>query len=76
MSNKFKKVYTVAQAKKDPRVEDMFYELGNIDPNKKDWWINLREGYECVSMQCGTIHEQTVSACLDLLNNDVVKISK
>lgn len=73
---KFKKVYTVAQAKKDPRVVEMFFEIGNIEDGKKDWWIHLQEDYECVSMECGTIHEQTVSACLDLLNNDVVKISK
>jgi hypothetical protein len=73
---KFKKVYTMAQAKKDPRVADMFAEYGNIEHNKYDYWINLEEGYICESMGCGTIHEQTIAACLDLLNNDVVEISK
>jgi hypothetical protein len=73
---KFKKVYTLAQAKKDPRVADVFFEVGNMEYGKKDWWISLHEDYECVSMQCGTIHEQTLGACLDLLNNDVVEISK
>lgn len=73
---KFKKVYTLAQANKDPRVECMYDEFGNIDPNRKDYWIHLKEGYICESMGCGTIHEQTISACLDLLNNDVVEISK
>lgn len=69
---KFKKVYTVAQARKDPRVDDMYSEFGNMDGNKYDWWIHLKGDYICDYMGCHTIHEQTVNSCLDLLNNDVV----
>lgn len=72
-TTKFRKVRTLAEAKKDPRVDDIFYEMGNIDPDKKDWWIYLKEGYECRSMECGTIHEQTLKEVLHLLNTDVVK---
>ena len=71
--SKFKKVYTLAQIKADPRVEDAFYEIGNIEYGKKDYWVNLKEGYICRSMGCATIHEQTISHCADLLNNDVVE---
>jgi hypothetical protein len=71
---KFKKVKTFAEANKDPRVEDAFAEMGNIEDGKLDYWINLKEGYICKSMGCGTIHEQTKGACLDLLNNDVVEV--
>lgn len=34
--SKFKKVYTIAQANADPRVDEMFSEFGNIDSNKND----------------------------------------
>lgn len=70
---KFKTVYTLGQIKADPRVEDAFYEIGNIEDGKKDYWINLKEGYICRSMGCATIHEATIKACAYLLNNDVVK---
>lgn len=70
---KFKKVFTLAQIKKDPRVADAFYEIGNIDPNKKDYWINLHDNYICRSMGCGTIHEQTIKEAAWLLNNDVIE---
>ena len=69
----FKKVYTMAQAKQDPRVSDMFAEHGNIDSDKYDYWINLKEGYVCRATECGSIHEQTVKECLWYLNNDVVE---
>lgn len=71
--SKFKKVYTLAQIKADPRVEDAFSEMGNMEWGKLDYWVNLKEGYICRSMGCGTIHEQTIRACADLLNNDVVE---
>jgi hypothetical protein len=73
---KFKKVKTFAEANKDPRVECAFAEFGNMEPNRNDYWINLKEGYICESMGCGTIHEQTKGACLDLLNTDVVEVAK
>jgi len=71
--SKFKKVYTLAQIKADPRVEDAFSERGNIEDGKLDYWVNLKEGYICRSMGCATIHEQTIGACADLLNNDVIE---
>ena len=70
---KFKKVYTLAQIKADPRVEDAFSEMGNIEDGKLDYWINLKEGYICESMGCGTIHEQTIKEAAWLLNNDVIE---
>lgn len=70
---KFKKVKSFAEAKKDIRVEDAFSEMGNIEDGKLDYWINLKAGYICTSMGCGTIHEMTIKECLWLLNNDVVK---
>jgi len=71
---KFKKVKTFAEANNDPRVECAYDEFGNMEPNRKDYWIHLKEGFMCLSMGCGTIHEQTKGACLDLLNNDVVEV--
>mgnify|MGYP003331330458 CR=1 FL=1 len=65
-------IKTSKQAKKDPRVEDCFSEFGNISFGKNDWWINLKEGWICRSMGCGTIHEQTLKECLHLLNTDVI----
>jgi hypothetical protein len=70
---KFKKVKSFAEAKKDIRVSDAFFEMGNIEDGKPDYWICLKEGYICQSMGCGTIHEATIKHCLWLLNNDVVK---
>jgi hypothetical protein len=72
---KFKKVKSFAEAKKDIRVSDAFSEMGNIEDGKPDYWINLKEGYICESMECGTIHEATIKECLWLLNNDVVKVN-
>jgi hypothetical protein len=72
MQNKFKKVTTSKQAKLDPRVEDIFAEYGNIESGKYDWWINLKEGFICRTMECGTIHERTIKECLHLLNTDVI----
>jgi hypothetical protein len=71
---KFKKVKSFAEARKDIRVEDAFSEMGNIEDGKPDYWINLKEGYICDSMGCGTIHERTIKECLWLLNNDVVEV--
>jgi hypothetical protein len=73
---KFKKVHTLAQIEADPRVRVAYSEVGNIEDGKKDYWIHLNEGYICQSMQCGTIHEQTIKTCADYLNNDVIEISK
>lgn len=28
-----------------------------------DYWIYLKEGYICVDMECGTIHEYTLKDC-------------
>lgn len=76
MVTKFKKVTTVAQAKADPRVSDMYAEFGNIDEGKFDWWIELNENYICKGMECGIIHERTAKECIHLLNTDVVHIDE
>jgi hypothetical protein len=72
MKIKFKKVTTSKMAKLDPRVDDVFAEYGNIESGKYDWWINLKEGWICRTMGCGTIHEQTLKSCLQLLNTEVI----
>ena len=70
---KFPKVTTLAQALLDPRVEDAFTERDDFGAS---CWIYLKEGYICESMGCGTIHENTVKACLRLLNNDVIEVNQ
>jgi hypothetical protein len=73
---KLKKVRTFLEAGKDPRVDSIFSEIDNFEDNKPDYWINLKEGYICKSMDCSMIHERTVKRCLWLLNNDVIKKHK
>ena len=70
---KFPKVTTLAQALKDPRVEDAFTEKDDFGVT---CWINLKEGYICESMGCGTIQEDTIKECLHLLNNDVIEVNQ
>lgn len=70
--NKFKKVVTSKQAKEDPRVSNVYAEFGNLEDGKYDWWIELKEGWICNSMGCGTIHEQTLKECLHKLNTQVI----
>ena len=72
MKNEFKKVFTSKQAKLDLRVEDVFSEYGNLEDGKSDWWINLKDGWICRTMGCATIHQQTLSECLHLLNTEVI----
>jgi hypothetical protein len=72
-SKKFKKVRTLAEAEKDPRVEKIYFEPNDYTEKEGSWWIELKEGYICRSMSCGTIHEDTLKQVLDLLNNDVVE---
>ncbi len=31
-------------------------------------WVYLKTGFICPSMECGTIHEPSVKACCELLN--------
>jgi len=51
---------TIERIKADPRVADVFFEIGNFDPNKKDWWIYLKAGF-CAESELHTIHEQTIT---------------
>ena len=32
-----------------------------------DYWIYLKEGYICPSMECGTIHEYNLKDCENML---------
>jgi len=73
---KFKKVRTLAEAKKDPRVQTIYFEPDDYREKSGSWWLELKDGYKCRSMSCGTIHEDTLREVLDLLNNDVVKESE
>tara|TARA_B100000686_G_C16618943_1_gene878089 strand:- start:7 stop:306 length:300 start_codon:yes stop_codon:yes gene_type:complete len=45
---------TAKEIAQDPRVEDMHKEDGS-------WWIYLKDGFVCSDMECGTIHEDTIS---------------
>lgn len=40
-----------------------------------DYWIYLKEGYICVDMECGTIHEYNLKDCEAMLKK-VVKENK
>jgi hypothetical protein len=73
---KIKKVRTLEDAKKDPRVENIYFEPHDYRQKSGSWWLELKEGYICKSMSCGTIHEDTLKDVLDLLNTDVVEESK
>jgi hypothetical protein len=73
---KFKKVRTLSEAQKDPRVENIYFEPDDYREISGSYWLELKEGYICRSMSCGTIHEDTLKKVLDLLNNDVVKESE
>ena len=37
-------------------------------------WVYLKEGWISPEMECGTIHEPTIKACCELLNNVVPKM--
>jgi hypothetical protein len=74
-NKKFRKVYTVKQAKEDVRVEEMFAELGNMKDGRRDWWIHLSNDYVSTYMGGRVIHEQTVSDCLRHLNTYVVHVN-
>jgi len=73
---KLKKARTFSEAGKDPRVDSISIELDNFESDKPDYWIYLKEGYICKSMDCSIIHERTVKSCLWLLNNDVIEKQK
>mgnify|MGYP003646062819 FL=1 len=75
VKREFKKVYTLAQALADPRVEDCWSEFGNIDSDKKDWWMFLNEGYISEYMQGRSLHSQTLKQVLwDLNDGDVMSV--
>ena len=37
----------------------------------KGRWVYLKEGWISPDMECGTIHEPSIKACCELLNNVV-----
>ncbi len=42
-------------------VVEMFSEPDN------GWWVYLKPGYWCSAMECGTIHEDTIRECCDMM---------
>lgn len=52
----------LAKIKADPRVEEVFSEDGNIDPDREDWWVHLKSGF-CSDPELHSIHEQTLEEC-------------
>jgi hypothetical protein len=64
---KFKKVTTLAQAKKDVRVSDIYQ-----DNREETWWLDLHGDYICIEMEGSSIHEDTLQEVLHLLNTSVV----
>jgi len=73
---KIKKVYTLKEAKAHPIIDDIFFEVGNMEYGKKDWWIYLKEGYICSGMECGTIHEQNLGDVLRRFNNEAMTVAE
>ena len=73
MKTGFKRVTSFDGALNDPRVDDI-----NVDfsEGEKSYWIYLKSGYVCVSMECHTIHESSVKRCLDMLNTDVISVDE
>lgn len=46
----------------DRRVEEVFSEQGNMDPDRDDWWVHLHTGFQC-DPETHLIHEQTLADC-------------
>jgi hypothetical protein len=61
MEVKFKKVKTISDIKNLPFVDQFF-------KDSDGWWCWLKEGYISTEMECGTIHEQTVSEVCKMIN--------
>lgn len=71
--NKFKKVTSFNGALNDHRVDSISCDYST---GEKSYWIFLKGGYVCVSMECHTIRESTIRQCLDMLNNDVISVDE
>lgn len=65
---------TLAQIAADPRVESIHDEGPSDEGTRHDWWLYLTEGYVCPHMECGTIHENTVKDCADLLRTVITRV--
>jgi hypothetical protein len=59
---------TEDKIRSDPRVEKLFSEPGNIDPDKIDWWCWLKSGWvNGEDPGVHSIHEQTLTEVLRVL---------
>jgi len=65
---------TLAQIAADPRVESIHDEGPNDEGGPHDWWLYLTHDYVCPHMECGTIHENTVKDCADLLRTVITRV--
>ena len=68
MEIKFKRPKSKREIIALPFVDEMFNE------GEDGWWIHLKEGYRSMKMECGLIHEDTVSECINSLMEGVEKI--
>lgn len=56
------------------RVRDFFYEVGNFEPGRRDYWINLNPGWRSMEdpiHPLHSIHCQTKGECYDELRDCV-----
>ncbi len=67
------KVRTWKQLQEHPAVSEAFSEYGNIS-NRNDYWVHLNEGWINTEMECGIIHEQTKTKCIEVFNASVKRI--
>lgn len=65
---------TLAQIAADPRVESIHDEGPSDEGTRHDWWLYLSHDYVCPHMECGTIHENTIKECADLLRTVITRV--
>ena len=57
-----------------PAVASLHQEQDDHNGRRWNWWCYLLPGWECRSMECGTIHEHTLREVAELLNTDVGRV--
>lgn len=43
------------------------FEVVKMFNDCEGWWVWLKPGYWCSAMECGTIHEDTIRECCDMM---------
>jgi len=67
-----RKPRTLADIKRDPRVESVHQEDDGCYQDSRGryvlaYWVHLKPGYICDAMECGTIHEPTIKRVLEMM---------